>query len=498
VVIEADELHVGDGRVLRPGAVLIVDGVIAEVGASVGHPLGAAVASGKVAMPGLIDALGHLGLEGAGKVPDPDEKLARLIEPGDFADRRVARSGVTTVVLAPRSASGEGAPMMAYKPAAASLERMVVEDPTALRLAWSDTRERAKSGEEVRELLEKLVQYDAKWKEYERALAEWVPPAKAAEEGDAAEKKGSEERTDGEEDGADEDDGNQDEEQDEQGSGSDEDGAKQKRGKEKETEEPEGDPLIGVWDAEIVVPPSEEKSPLRLRLTHEGGKVGGTLRSSALSTSLVLISGTFEQGKLEVLGIGSRGPISVEATVGEDTLEGHVSVGELEIELEAKRTSQEYQAARRPEMRRPDVDEPAEVKGKPKSPGVDEKLEPLRAALRGEKAVVVDVDREHEILECVQAFEAVGIRPVLYGAPDAWRVADEIRGRVAGVIPGHQAVRTDPREGFAGWQNAYQELAGKGIPVAFHSAAEEGASELWLQAGYCVSLGLSPGIALRA
>jgi imidazolonepropionase-like amidohydrolase len=148
-------------------------------------------------------------------------------------------------------------------------------------------------------------------------------------------------------------------------------------------------------------------------------------------------------------------------------------------------------------MRKTKAEEPPEVKGKPKSPGIDEKLEPLRAALRGEKAVVVEVDRELEILECVEAFEDAGIKPVLLGAPDAWRVADEIRGRVAGVLLGQAPLRGDPREGLAGWKNTYQELASSGIPVAFHSDAEEGASELWLQAAYCVSQGLSPGVALR-
>ena len=108
-MIEVDELHLGDGEVLRPGEVLIVDGKIAEVGERVARPFGARRGRGPAAMPGMIDAFGHLGLEGSAKAPDADFKLARLVEPGDFADRRVARAGVTTVVLTPRGASAQRA-----------------------------------------------------------------------------------------------------------------------------------------------------------------------------------------------------------------------------------------------------------------------------------------------------------------------------------------------------------------------------------------------------
>jgi len=116
-VLEVEELHVGDGRIYRPGQLLMRDKRIVEVGERVSHPRGATVVSGRACMPGMIDALGHLGLEGSRKVPATDFSLAALVDSGDTVDRKVALQGITTVVLSPRGSSDSGAPMMAYKPA---------------------------------------------------------------------------------------------------------------------------------------------------------------------------------------------------------------------------------------------------------------------------------------------------------------------------------------------------------------------------------------------
>ena len=102
-VIEVGELHVGDGRILRPGQLLMQGGRIRDVGERVSHPRGATVVRGRTCMPGMIDAFGHLGLEGSRKVPATDYALGAIAEPGDEVDRRVALEGITTVVLTPRS-----------------------------------------------------------------------------------------------------------------------------------------------------------------------------------------------------------------------------------------------------------------------------------------------------------------------------------------------------------------------------------------------------------
>jgi imidazolonepropionase-like amidohydrolase len=110
---------------------------------------------------------------------------------------------------------------------------------------------------------------------------------------------------------------------------------------------------------------------------------------------------------------------------------------------------------------------------------------------------VVGVDREDEILACLDAFEEVGLKPILLGANEAWKVVDQVRGRVAGVLLDHRVIYTDAEMGTRR-RNRYAELSSAGIPVAFQSSAEEGAAELPLIAAYAVSQGMSPQGALRA
>ncbi|MEW6071087.1 MAG: amidohydrolase family protein, partial [Planctomycetota bacterium] len=188
VVLDVRELHVGDGEVLRPGQLLMRDGRIVEVGERVAHPPGAVVVHGEAAMPGMIDGLGFLGLEGSGRTVGTEYSLRQIVAPGDAVDRRVAAAGVTTVALTPRGIAGSGSPVLAYKPAARDLDAQVLGDPVAVRLQWTE-QNRLNSGKAVRDLLAKAREYRDKWIEYEKALAAWTPPppAPAAEEGPAGE-----------------------------------------------------------------------------------------------------------------------------------------------------------------------------------------------------------------------------------------------------------------------------------------------------------------------
>lgn len=499
VVIEAETVHVGDGSVISPGQVLLRDGRVAEVGRSVSQPRGATVVRGAVAMPGMIDALGHLGLEGAGKTPATDFKLGRILEPADTAARRVARAGVTTVVLSPRGESKTGVPMMAYKPSAPDGTRRIVADPVALRLVWSDPRNRIESGKDVRELLSKAQAYDAKWREYDEAIAKWKPEpaAAAAEEPKADEKKAEGKEGKGEE-------GKAEAGKDEKGEKADGDKAEKndkgdaKSKKKKDDDTPEVDPFLGIWETDVTVPPAVDASHLRLRMEREGEDVVGSLRCDAVSDSLVELEGTYADGTVSLRGPGSRGWVEVAAKPAKGKLEGKLVLGGVEVTFTAERTSTELPRAQRTEHRREKKTETPEPKGKPKSPGIDEKLEPLRRAMHGKGAVVVSVDRREEIRACIEAFAAAGIRPVLYGADDAWRMTDELRGRVAGVLLPHDVFDGPAREGLAGQRNRWAELAAAGIPLAFHSDSEEGAAELPLSAVYAVYQGLGADAALRA
>jgi imidazolonepropionase-like amidohydrolase len=486
VVIAVENLHLGDGHVLSPGRVLIQNGRIVQVGTSVPVPPGASVVHGEAAMPGMIDALGHLGLEGSKKVPKTDFRMSRIIEPGDFADRRVAKAGVTTVALSPRSASKSGAPILAYKPASQGLDRQIVDDLAALRFRWAD-KNRTQSGNSVREVLGKTLKYVKDWKDYEEALAKWTPPAPKVEKDD------------------DEDDDDEDAEKDDK----DDDEKKSKKKSKKKKKDKPAKPVTGAWVAQVSSGDVED-SRMRLYILDEDGEVSGSLRCAALTDGLIDIEGLRDERDLTLEGQGSRGAIAISAEVedpdgdGDDDeegdprlLKGTITIDGEEVEFEAEQTSTEYVIASRPVRKPAEVVKEKPVKGAPKAPRVDSSLEPLRRALEGQVAVIVEVDRADEIVACVDAFEEAGIKPILFGASDAYKVADQISGRVAGILLSHQIVRTSSRTGTQR-TNRYAELSAAGIPVAFHSGAEEGAAELPMVAAYAVSQGMSASGALRA
>ena len=477
VVLEVEELHVGDGEVLRPGQILLLDGRIAEVGERVAHPRGTTVIRGKAAMPGMIDSLGHLGLEGSRRVVGPEYALSQIVAPGDDVDRRVAAAGITTVGMSPRGTGGNGTPIMAYKPAGRDLETQVIEDPAALRLRWTDSN-RQDSGKAVTALLEKAVEYRKSWIEYEAAIAAWTPPPPEP----AAEEKADEKKDDKEAAKDEGDEAAKDEKKDDK-----------KKGKKKD-KELEPNPVTGVWSA--------EDAGLKMRIHLEAGEgsgaVTGNVRCAGASEDLVDLDGFWDREglALNLAGLGSRGWISMVLTLKDEKLTGTLSVEGGEIAVTAERTSKEFVVVERPE-RRAGAPEPGEPKGKPKEPRRDARLEPLRRALEGKTAVLVEVEREDEILDCVAAFAAVEIRPVLLGAEDAHLVADEIAGRVAGVLLSQAMLRGEPKKG-TNYRAPWSDIQNAGIPVAFHSDAEEGAVDLPLMAAYAVANGMSPVGALRA
>lgn len=496
-VLEVEELHVGDGTILAPAQILLLDGRIAEVGRLVARPEGSTVVRGQAAMPGMIDARGHLGLEGSSKVPAARFELKRLVEPGDYADRRVAAAGVTSVILTPRGVGSGGTPSLAYKPAGVDLESMVIADPVALNVQWSPERNpnRHKAGESVRELLRKGAEYKKRWDDYEVALKSWTPPPPAPPAAEPAKKEGSGEEPKAEGEG------------------------ETKKEKEEEPKDAPPKPFTGTWETEVVDPASGEKTRLRLRLLHEGEKLEGNLRCNLASDSLVELSGALSEGAISISGLGSRGRVLIEGKVievekkkdakkkkDEKAAEEAPQVRRLaaklswpggELEFEAPQTGEDYPVARRPERRKEKSESAPEPKGKPKSPGINPDLEPVRAALEGRIALVVEVYRADEILDCVRAHEEVGIRPILFGADEAWKVAGELRGRVAGVLLDHRVTYSDAEMGTRS-RNRYAELQSAGIPVAFQSSAEEGAAELPMIAAYAVANGMSPVGAIRA
>jgi hypothetical protein len=327
-------------------------------------------------------------------------------------------------------------------------------------------------------------------------MAAWTPPAaeEAAGKGSQDEKeKEKEEKADEEKDDA------SGKEATDKGDKKEESKSKKKK---KEPAELEPDPITGVWQGEVTLP-GQEKAWLKLRTKlaapGESAAVEGNLRCDGASTTLVEVEGWFarEERQLSLDGVGTRGWIKLQGTLEDGKLVGKLQVAEDEAETTLERVSKEWIVAKRPERPSVKTESPKEPKGKPKEPKRDDKLEPLRRAMHGRGALVIEVDRAIDILPCVDACEAVGIRPILFGAREAWRVLERIAPRIAGILPSPTVVEVDPERG-SDYRTPYADLQNAGVRVAFPSEAEEGAIDLPLRAAFAVANGMSPEGAVRA
>ena len=451
-VLEVDEVHIGDGEVLSPGQVLISGGKIAEVGSVVAHPAGCRVIRGAAAMPGMIDARGHLGLEGSQRTPNSSVTMARIFEPGDDTDKRVAKAGVTTVSLTPR-AMGAATLATAYKPAASSVGKMVIKDPAVIYLNWASA-DPATAGSAVRQALKKGADYKKSWDEYAKAVVAWRPePPKDDDEEDEEEEEAEEEEEEKEE----------------------------KKPRKAKPIPPFS--LTGVWQGE------SDGARFRLQLNQEGESITGRLRSDAVSAEVIDLKGERVEHGVTMTGLAPEGVVSFEGSTEESDTDGIVfkgtaKVGETAHEVSFERTSEEHRVANRPKLKRGEPAEPA-PKGYPKKPKFDPMQEPIKAAMEGRGRLMVSVNRSQEILACVKACNTYGIKPVLVDAGGAASVASSIHGKITGVIP------TSPSSAAT--------LSRSGIPVAFGSKAEEGAAGLHFYVTSSVrNGGLSPTVAVRS
>ncbi len=148
------------GQTIKQGKILIRDGKIEKVGKDFETPPEAEVvdASGKVVMPGLIDAHSHVGIvpEGldweyadANEITDPVTPQLRAIDaidPTDQAFKDAIAGGVTTVITGPGSANVIGGQSIVIKTFGSSLEEMVLRDPAGVKMAFGRKMERPSQG----------------------------------------------------------------------------------------------------------------------------------------------------------------------------------------------------------------------------------------------------------------------------------------------------------------------------------------------------------------
>lgn len=148
------------GPDLESGTILIKDGQIIAVGPDILIPTGTEKVdlTGKVVVPGFIDAHCHVGileetyrLEGddLNEMTDPATPHLRAIDAINPEDRGFAdalEGGVTTVVTGPGSGNVIGGENLAMKTAGVVVDHMVVKSPVGLKVAFGENPKRIYGG----------------------------------------------------------------------------------------------------------------------------------------------------------------------------------------------------------------------------------------------------------------------------------------------------------------------------------------------------------------
>ncbi len=193
---------------IKHGTVLMDGGKITAVGAGLTIPPGAQIidATGKVVMPGLIDAHCHTGLFGDGigwehadgnEMTDPITPHMRALDgihPEDIAFPDLVEAGVTTIMTGPGSGNLIGGTWACVKTAPKpSIEEMILLEPAGMKMALGENPRRVYGSKskmpstrmgnagELRNALVSAQNYRAKWQQYEKDVQAYQDKVKAGE-----------------------------------------------------------------------------------------------------------------------------------------------------------------------------------------------------------------------------------------------------------------------------------------------------------------------------
>lgn len=206
-IINGTVLTITHGTIER-GTVLMAGGKITAVGAGLTIPPGAQIidATGKVVMPGLIDAHCHTGLFGDGigwehadgnEMTDPITPHMRALDgihPEDIAFPDLVEAGVTTIMTGPGSGNLIGGTWACVKTAPKpSIEEMILLEPAGMKMALGENPRRVYGSKskipstrmgnagELRSALVSAQNYRAKWQQYEKDVQAYQDKVKAGE-----------------------------------------------------------------------------------------------------------------------------------------------------------------------------------------------------------------------------------------------------------------------------------------------------------------------------
>ena len=139
-VVRAGTIWISPERQIQSGELLIEDGQIVAVGSSVPRPPHARIIEagpGSYVTPGFIDARSHLGLGGDRGRANLDVRFGGLVGAPDVPEARVARAGITTVLLSPYTLTSGGSPFAAVKTSGSSRSARLVREVAAVAFTVS-------------------------------------------------------------------------------------------------------------------------------------------------------------------------------------------------------------------------------------------------------------------------------------------------------------------------------------------------------------------------
>lgn len=452
LVVRGGTVWVNEHEQIADGSVLIEDGKITAVGKSVPHPPFAKfinAGEGSFVVPGFIDAHGHLGLEGDRASTAPELKLSKTVGVPDVAERRVARAGVTTVLLAPYGAGGSGSQVAAVHTGGSARKARVVRETAGVYFDLSDT-DPAGIGEKLKARYDAGKKYLETWRKYEKELADWK------------EKKAKGEPLNG----------------------------KPKIEVVEDTSS-KGDPITGTWSATVSGGPLPEPQTATMRLRLTGEEVEGRMTAPG-APGEVKVMGTFVGKHLSLefdVDTGGQGTPRIEADlVAEDKLVGKVSVASFEIDFEAERTDKEAVEFKVTKRRTRGKD------GRPLPPKTDEALEPIRSILEKKIPALVKVTAPAQIAAVIKFMDEWETPYLLLDAPGARAHATALAEKGIGVVVPKEVIRWEQHEPY----HQSDDLSRRGVSVAFQSDAEDAARVLPLMGLHAVERGLAPDAALAA
>lgn len=141
LAIRNAKIYTVSGGVIESGTVLVENGKIKAVGQNVAVPSGATVmdATGKVVMPGIVDANARFGVRGMSNEQaaeiTPQVQATRFIDPRSPDFKRALQSGVTSACITPGTANVVGGVCAVVKTSGGNLKDITLKDAVAVRAA---------------------------------------------------------------------------------------------------------------------------------------------------------------------------------------------------------------------------------------------------------------------------------------------------------------------------------------------------------------------------